>query len=1482
MKNESILDLPPDLYSRNYIISKGISEYKKQKGLQKVKILDIGGVNGRFGDFIDPGDELVIVDIRESSEPNSFIGDATSMTMFKDKSFDIVISGDVFEHIPQNQRNDFISESLRVAKYLVIHAAPFENEYVSNCELLIRDFFRETVGYDHKWLKEHCEEGLPNKQDFENLISDKGYTFVCIGSNNIFNWLLIQYFDILKFSFGISPEEIKEIHKFYNSYMGYLETNNDIFYRYVYFITKESFRYNFDYKLNIRYIHLYESKILEILNKSHADLKKNHVLTIKTLQENEILINKIMQEKVTLENNIFEYKNILLAEASKIQDKEETITELQEVVSAKTGEIQDKEETITELQKIVSETKLHNEKLRQNVKDLENAIFSIQSTRSWKVVDFIGCRYCLIRHYFVSIKQEIENKGIIRGLYASFILFLIRVLKLKIKLRISDESANDERIIVPKVVFLSGCDGDTRRYRVFHQQEELKHNGIPADVFDFYDINLQSALNKYEIFILHRVPITPEYEQFIIEGNQKGKKFIFETDDLIFHEKYAEYIHALDEMSAEQVELYHDGLRRFNKTMQLCDYAICSTEYLKSELESYGKIVYINLNAVSDEMVRLAKNALANKNTKEKNKVTIGYFSGTKTHNLDFKVAEDTLIRILKEFENVELVIGGFLDLSDKFSQFTERIIRLPFMDWRELPKYIVNIDINISPLENTPFCNAKSDLKFFEAALLKVPTIASNVGGNKSQIRPFENGLLVSTSEEWYDALKLLITDKELRTKIGKNAESDILKNRTTKIIGENLVKILQEIEKRSIKQIIKSPLSGLYSDNEWPTFSIISILFNKEHEVKYFLESFFLQRYKGNFEIIFVDDCSTDSSVQVVTNFIKEKSEPGKYISSPEIKILKNSNNLGNCISRNIGLNHAKGELCVIIDADCIVNRDFLTRHAEAYKFNDVDISIGPFNLETNQRDPIEVLRLYENNPENADQDCQLQDPINKKSFLNCITRNFCIKRDFITEDLFDPKFSYSKNQDSGFGWEDIEMGYRLYHKGARIAYISNAFSIHISHPSSIEEKEKSVRSIRNFKKLYVKHPDLLLTNRRWTLDTYSKITNWLDANQIIENDDRKYLNNKFQRFLPPPFYILHNNERKLKILTYRWHCAHQYELFKLPFEFTLVRGLGTGITEYWEYDKRPLPENVTFEHIKNIDIENYDLAIMPFDENVLSPDRTNGIIRPEWRWGDAFKWFIENVTIPKIGICHGTPQFYGQYTPGYSEDNLMQPIEEERLKFRDVLHETLVINNSYQAQKEWNFNKSKVIWHGFDPTEFPKATYKKGILVMGKKAMKTRPHYNGYIVYKEVIKNFPKKYLPEFLPVKEPNKAYGTDNNWYANCKFDNYVRALGEYSIYFNPTIRSPMPRTRGEAMMCGLAIISTKSHDVELFMKNGVNGFYSDDPSELREYLLYLSENPTIAKEVGEAGRHLAMDIFNHDRYLMDWEKTIKTILTQGG
>lgn len=345
------------------------------------------------------------------------------------------------------------------------------------------------------------------------------------------------------------------------------------------------------------------------------------------------------------------------------------------------------------------------------------------------------------------------------------------------------------------------------------------------------------------------------------------------------------------------------------------------------------------------------------------------------------------------------------------------------------------------------------------------------------------------------------------------------------------------------------------------------------------------------------------------------------------------------------------------------------------------------------------------------------------------------------------------------------------------------------------------------------------------------------------------------------------------RLRVLTYRWHVPHQYELWKLPIEVTMVTGTGSIISEQWDYGQRPLPSNARFRALDDINPRDYDLAILHFDENVLAPENTNGTIGAEW--GAAFKLFCEQIHLPKVAICHGTPQFRGQYNIDYTGTDLMQPIEAERQRLVDYLGDIHVVCNSYQAQAEWQFRRSSVIWHGFDPAEFPPATYERGILAPLGPLVLSRPHYRGYFLYRQVFDGHD-DLRPETLQVPEPQpRGVG---NAYALAKFRCYVNELRRYSVYFNPTLRSPMPRARGEPMMCGAVTVSARNHDVDRFIENGVNGFYADEAGELRSQLYFLMRNPDATRRIGAASRAKALEVFHIDRYLSDWSRLLAKLV----
>lgn len=330
----------------------------------------------------------------------------------------------------------------------------------------------------------------------------------------------------------------------------------------------------------------------------------------------------------------------------------------------------------------------------------------------------------------------------------------------------------------PRTLFVSGIGGSTRRYRCFHQREQLRLLGVETGFRESDDAQLLADALAYDIFVLHRVPYSDLIGVVIDVAHLRGKPVIFDTDDLVFAPEVYGHIGFIDTLSPEDAREFRDDLERQAETFRRCECVLATTSFLAEEAQRRGKPAYVNRNAASNDMVRISELAFAErreqrKESKEEDRPLVAaYLSGTDSHNRDFRVITEPLLAVMDNHPNLWLHIGGHLELGPEFSQYQSRIRRVPYVTWQELPYFTAQADINLAPLEQAnPFCRAKSENRFVEAALVGVPTIASRVEALEYAITDGENGLLAGTREEWRAALETLASDAGTRRTIGEEA---------------------------------------------------------------------------------------------------------------------------------------------------------------------------------------------------------------------------------------------------------------------------------------------------------------------------------------------------------------------------------------------------------------------------------------------------------------------------------------------------------------------------------------------------------------------------------------------------------------------------------------------------------------------------------------------------------------------------------------
>ena len=328
-----------------------------------------------------------------------------------------------------------------------------------------------------------------------------------------------------------------------------------------------------------------------------------------------------------------------------------------------------------------------------------------------------------------------------------------------------------------KIVYIKNeFDNSTFRYRCYNITQTLANsNKYCITYFNGNEIKkIIDNLEKVSMIIFQRASFNIEIINLITYARKNNICIVYDIDDLFYKAEHAtNYINHLGyEYDEDTVRLYLGIVSSYNLVAKECDYYIATTEYLKNRIiTDFKKPCFLIKNFLNKEQIAESEYILKNREY-DQDKFIIGYFSGSGSHNNDFITIEQEIHDLMNKYNNIYLKIVGFMKLGSLYDQFKKdgRVIMKQLVPYQELQYEIGEVDINVVPLAESEFSKAKSELKFFEAGLLKIPSCVSENNVFNEFIDNYKNGILCKEGT-WKSNIERIYLDKKLLKEIGENA---------------------------------------------------------------------------------------------------------------------------------------------------------------------------------------------------------------------------------------------------------------------------------------------------------------------------------------------------------------------------------------------------------------------------------------------------------------------------------------------------------------------------------------------------------------------------------------------------------------------------------------------------------------------------------------------------------------------------------------
>ncbi len=300
---------------------------------------------------------------------------------------------------------------------------------------------------------------------------------------------------------------------------------------------------------------------------------------------------------------------------------------------------------------------------------------------------------------------------------------------------------------------------------------------------------------------------------------------------------------------------------------------------------------------------------------------------------------------------------------------------------------------------------------------------------------------------------------------------------------------------------------------------FTIVIPLFNKSNYISNTIESVLAQTFQ-DFEVLIVEDCSTDASLKMVS-----------AIQSDKIRILQHDQNKGLSASRNTGIKNAMTQYIAFLDADDVWKPNYLeTIYTLIQKFPECKLFATNYEeVYPNQMSLLPTTKFINQEKETVIKDF-FESNLSQHIYCCC---SLCVDKSvFETIGFYDEKITYG---------EDVDFNIRA-NNAFQLAYSTDVLVSYILYTenqiTNTHLKNKTLTNFDSYESLGKAKPNLkkYLDFNRYIMAKYYKMEGNFDAYQkmkagISPNPTVSGLNYKQRVLLKAPKFVL-NLIKKIKL--------------------------------------------------------------------------------------------------------------------------------------------------------------------------------------------------------------------------------------------------------------------------------------------------------------------------------------------------------------